>query len=80
MRDNNNTSKAFLGFSYDSTEKRCPIQRGARISGHLAVNVHAAHSLIINHGAVLQYVLSVQRWLRRGTARGEEAEQRSCID
>lgn len=39
-----------------------------------------AHGLIINHRAGLQYVLSVRRWLRRGTARGEEAEQRSCID
>lgn len=80
MRDNNNTSKAILGFTYDSTEKRRPFQRGARISGHLVINLQAARSLIINHGADLQYVLSVWRWLRRGTARGEEAEQRSCID
>lgn len=74
----NNTSRedvGQLGFNYDSAEENTHFQRG------IVVTWRRQLRLIINHRAVLQYVpFFVRRWLRRGTARGEEAEQRSCID
>lgn len=63
-----------LGFNYDSAGENAHFQRGILVTWRWQL------SLIITHGAVLQCGLFVRRRLRRGTARGEEAEQRSCID